>query len=154
MKGEAAVRTFILLVGTVEQAGHLVSEYPGVAQRLIADAWPGSLTLVLPASERVPGELRRGGMLAVRCPDDRFLRELVLSLPDPLISTSANRSGADPPAKLSDVPATIRAACQVTVDRGLLCGTGSTVVRPEADGTLTVLRPGLWEPEGWADRIR
>jgi tRNA threonylcarbamoyl adenosine modification protein (Sua5/YciO/YrdC/YwlC family) len=146
IKQDAGSRPFILLVGTLEHALTLVRELPGPAADLMREAWPGPLTLLLPACEMVPPELCPEGMVAVRCPGSRLLRELALALPAPILSTSANRSGEPAPRSLAAVDPAVLAACAVAVDAGALAGIGSTLVRPERDGSLTVLRAGLWKP--------
>jgi len=146
LKRTPAGRGFILLVGTPEQAGRLAARLPGVAAELIGRAWPGPLTLLLPATSAVPPALQPEGLVALRCPGSPLLRELALSLPSPLVSSSANSSGAPPPASLAQITPEIRESCRVVIDGGTLSGRGSTVVRPEEDGRVTLLRPGLWVP--------
>ncbi len=146
LKGGVEPRAFILLVGAPSHALPLLAELPGRAAALMRDVWPGPLTLVLPASACVPVELCRSGCVAVRCPGSRLLRDLALSLSEPLLSTSANMSRAAPPATLADVEGAILQACAIAIDGGSLAGQGSTIVRPERDGSLTILRPGLWRP--------
>lgn len=146
-KGGASDRPYILLIGTPAHALPFVSALPGPAAALLETAWPGPLTLLLPASERVAPELQREGRVALRCPGRAFLRELLLLLTEPLLSTSANRAGSPAPRSLETVDPEIRAACSVVVDRGTLNGEGSTVARPEADGRLTILREGAWRPD-------
>lgn len=110
------------------------------------EAWPGPLTLVLPASGKLPEELTRDGRAALRCPGSLLLRELALSLSAPILSTSANRAGGKAPARLAEIEPELLKACDLAVDAGTLCGQGSTIARPEAGGSLTILRPGLWKP--------
>jgi L-threonylcarbamoyladenylate synthase len=145
-KGAPDARPFILLIATLEHALELVSDLPGPAASLMREAWPGPLTLLLPASPVVPPELRPTGEVALRCPGTRFLRELALSLPGPILSTSANRAGAPAPAVFEEVEIGVAESCAVAVDGGRLAGIGSTLARPERDGSLTVIRPGLWRP--------
>lgn len=146
IKQDPAPRPFILLVGTLEHALALVAELPGPAATLMREAWPGPLTLLLPAGAALPPALCSEGRVALRCPGSRFLRDLALALPAPLLSTSANRAGRPAPASLEAVDPAVRAACAVVVDGGPLAGLGSTLARPERDGRLTVLREGLWKP--------
>lgn len=56
--------------------------------------WPGALTLVLPASDRVPLAInpQQTGTIGVRVPDHPLARYL-LSQTGPLATTSVNRSG-------------------------------------------------------------
>jgi len=139
-------RPFILLVGAPAHALALVDSLPGPAAALIEREWPGPLTLLLPASPLVPGDLCRDGLVALRCPGQPFLRELLLLLSEPLLSTSANRAGSPAPRSLAEVAGEILRGCDVAVDGGELSGEGSTVARPETSGALTILRRGQWRP--------
>lgn len=66
-------------------------------QRLISHYWPGALTLVLPASARVPPSLNpnQDGTLGVRIPNAPIAVE-ILRATGPLGTTSANLAGASP----------------------------------------------------------
>ncbi|MBD3237066.1 MAG: hypothetical protein GF330_10205, partial [Candidatus Eisenbacteria bacterium] len=147
-------RGFILLIADPGQLDDWVAARPGVTCALIEAAWPGPLTLVLPAREGVPEDLRVRGSLALRCPASPLLRATLHRLPGPLLSTSANRSGEPPPARYEQVAPEIREACDLRVDGGQLCGEGSTILRPEPDGSLRLLRAGLWDPGPWRRLIR
>lgn len=154
LKGGSQRRPFILLIGDPEDSPALVASLPGAARELISAAWPGPLTLILPASPSIPIELQSDGTVALRCPGDRFLRELAHAIAGPIISTSANLSGESPPASLDEVAPQVLAACDLVADGGELAGIGSTIIRPEADGALTLLREGLWDPGKWAALLR
>jgi tRNA threonylcarbamoyl adenosine modification protein (Sua5/YciO/YrdC/YwlC family) len=147
------VRPFILLIGAPAHALPLVSSLPGCAPAILERVWPAPLTLLLPASDRVAPSLVQDGMVALRCPGQRFLRELLLLLPEPLASTSANRAGEPAPARFESILPDLLAGCGIAVDDGPLAGTGSTIARPEPDGRLTILRAGLWSPEGGSASI-
>lgn len=66
-------------------------------QEMAHQYWPGALTLVLPASEKVPPGMnpRGSGTLGIRVPDCAIAQR-ILAATRPLATTSANRSG-DPP---------------------------------------------------------
>jgi L-threonylcarbamoyladenylate synthase len=147
LKSRATARTYIVLVATPAHALPLVARLPGAAADILENVWPAPLTLLLPASPLIPPHLVRDGLVALRCPQQRFLRELLLLLEEPLLSTSANESGAPSPRTVDEVAPAIRDACAVVVDAGPLTGIGSTLARPEPDGTLTILRRGLWVPQ-------
>lgn len=59
--------------------------------------WPGPLTLVLPASDRIPPTLnpQQTGTIGIRVPNHPLARYL-LARTGPLATTSANRSGQPP----------------------------------------------------------
>jgi L-threonylcarbamoyladenylate synthase len=146
IKGDPPGRPYIILTGTPEGAGPLLADLPKGAAVLIEKAWPGPLTLILPAAERVPRYLVRDGWVAVRCPGSGLLRDLARALPGPLLSTSANRAGRSAPAALGDLEPEVRESCDLIVEGGRLAGRGSTIARFDAGGELTILRPGLWVP--------
>ncbi|HEX7177616.1 MAG TPA: L-threonylcarbamoyladenylate synthase, partial [Pyrinomonadaceae bacterium] len=61
--------------------------------------WPGPLTLVAEAHERVPLEVTAGtGTIGVRLPDDEEVRGFVRACGGALTATSANPAG-EPPAR-------------------------------------------------------
>ncbi|PSR14402.1 hypothetical protein C8255_24170 [filamentous cyanobacterium CCP3] len=64
---------------------------------IAAQYWPGALTLVLPASDRLPATMnpQNTGTVGLRVPDHTLARHL-LSYTGPLATTSANRSGQPP----------------------------------------------------------
>jgi L-threonylcarbamoyladenylate synthase len=148
LKRAPAARGFILLVADPAAARGLARAMPGPAAHLAREAWPGALTLLLPAAPELPEELRPEGEVAVRCPGSALLRALCRMLDGPLLSTSANRSGRAAPAALTEIDAELLAGCDLAVDGGRLAGRGSTVARPLPDGRLVIVRPGLWAPPG------
>ncbi len=76
----------------------LVKSIPAAGWKLINQFWPGPLTLVLSARETVPRSITGGGQtVAVRVPADRVTLQLLQTLGEPVIGTSANRHG-EPPA--------------------------------------------------------
>ena len=110
---------------------------------LLAEAfWPGALTLVVPAFPELPAAVTAGtGMVGVRMSAHPVAAALVRGLGEPLVATSANRSG-EPAAQ---APEACDAAGLRGVD-GLVCGgevagTASTVVGL-VDGDLKLFREG------------
>jgi L-threonylcarbamoyladenylate synthase len=99
---------------------------------------PGPLTLLVPnPARRFP--LAGGELLGVRVID------VGLELDRPVVQTSANLAGRPEPRMLAQVPAQIRAAVDLVLDRGELPGTPSTVVdlgALETTGRWRILREG------------
>jgi L-threonylcarbamoyladenylate synthase len=75
-------------------------------QQVTAQHWPGALTLVLPASDRVPPQMNPlgTGTLGIRVPNHPLARYL-LARTGPLATTSVNRSGQPPLAMMADIEA-------------------------------------------------
>jgi L-threonylcarbamoyladenylate synthase len=68
-----------------------------VWQQMAANYFPGALTLVLPASDRLPAEMNPTDptTIGIRVPDCAIAR-YILTLTQPLATTSINRSGEPP----------------------------------------------------------
>ena len=75
----------------------LVSDIPPSAERLMDQFWPGPLTILLRARRNIHPFLRsREWTIGVRIPDNRFCLKLLARCRVPIVSTSANLSGALP----------------------------------------------------------
>jgi L-threonylcarbamoyladenylate synthase len=83
-----------ILIGEIDQLDQVaLSPLPPIAATLMAELWPGALTLILPAQPHLPALLTAGGTtVAVRMPNHAGLCAL-LRQTGPLAATSANRSG-------------------------------------------------------------
>lgn len=125
-----------------------------VWQRVAERFWPGALTLVLPASDRVPSAMNPlgSGTIGIRVPNHPLARYL-LERTGPLATTSANRSGQPPLQTMAEIEAEFPQV--LTLDSQTLeeieakigatpstaSGMPSTVARWSGQG-WDVLRPG------------
>ncbi len=134
---------FLVLVPDAEAAWALASRVPPAARRLASRFWPGPLTLVLSASDRVPPHLvGPGGTVAVRVDAHPFTRALAAAAGVPLLSSSANRSAEPPPSTPDEVSRDLVLACDLFIeDHRALQGRPSSVVRVR-DDRVEVLREG------------
>lgn len=83
-----------VVISDLDMLQEIVSEIPMAFEPLIANFWPGPLTLVLKAAPRVPKELRGpSGSIGVRLTEHEWLRSLVRHASFPITATSANISG-------------------------------------------------------------
>lgn len=116
-----------LIAADTGQARALCASWPEVAERLAARFWPGPLTLVLRARADLAPEITAGtGTIAVRVPGLAVSRALCQA--GPLISTSANLSGAAPHAECSAARAAVGDRAALVLDAGSLGGVASTVL--------------------------
>lgn len=96
LKQRDAGQPFLLLVRDASDVAGAVWTEP--ATRLAVAFWPGPLTLVLPASSKLPVHVRGpGGTIAIRATSHAGMRLLLRAWRKPLTSTSANRP-KEPPA--------------------------------------------------------
>lgn len=85
------------------------------------------------------------GTLGVRCPDHRFCQEVIRRLGAPIVSTSANLSGRPSPQTYDEIEEELKCRVDYCVAplpeflSGETCG--SRIVKINADGSQTVLRP-------------
>ncbi len=143
IKGRPESKPLLVLVDGIERVDSLCVDIPGGARQLMAEHWPGPLTLVLRAGPAVPRLVTAGtGTLGVRVPGHPVALGLVRAAALPVTAPSANRSGAEPPVTAGAARASIGEDVDLLLDGGPTAGgTGSTV----ADCTVwppRILRQG------------
>ncbi|MCL4394599.1 MAG: L-threonylcarbamoyladenylate synthase [Chloroflexi bacterium] len=123
----------------------LVAErVPKVAWELVARFWPGGLTIVVPASGRVPRILAAGGSsVAVRLPNQLITRSLIDAVGAPLATTSANLSGADDPSTAGEAFAQMNGRIPLVLDGGATRGNVPSTVVDVTTDPPTVRRVGV-----------
>lgn len=131
------------LVAADEAMAAEVAALGPLARGLAARFWPGPLTLVLPARGALPAPITAGtGTVGIRVPGSEVARALCRAAGGPIVSTSANPSGAPPPASAAALDAALVARIDGVLDAGdAPGGLPSTVVAIEGE-RLTLLRDG------------
>lgn len=95
VKGRAESKALPILINSISQAELLARDLPDNFYRLAAACWPGPLTLVVDASNRLPFKITgNSGRIAMRWPRHEVVRQLIAELGVPLTGTSANLSGS------------------------------------------------------------
>ena len=111
---------------------------------------PGALTLVLPVdAKKAPHWLAGRQEVAVRLPDDRFLQALMQKT-GPLLATSANASGLNPPTTVAEILPQLAGAPDYIVDDGPRTGTASTLIDCQTT-PFTLVRRGALSAEALAE---
>jgi len=128
-KGRDIHRSLPLLVGDLMAAEELASELNNRFYILARRFWPGPLTIIVPASARVPLKVTGNtGRLAVRQPLSRIANDLIAALNQPLISTSANISGSPTCRSGIQVFGMMDGRVDLVLDGGPCAGGGATTV--------------------------
>lgn len=95
VKGRPEQRALPILINSLIFASVLAKDLPDNFFRLAQACWPGPLTIVVDASNRLPlkvtGNTRR---VALRWPKHKIVNDLIAELGVPLTGTSANLSGS------------------------------------------------------------
>ena len=139
LMGANAESLWPFVQGTVEELE--------VWSQMARQYWPGALTLVLPASEKVPRSMNPTDptTIGLRVPNAEIARS-ILQQTGPLATTSANLSGMPPLLTMAEINAQFPQV--LTLDPGELKVTPvadrvpSTVIKWNGNGTWKVLRQG------------
>jgi len=143
-KGRPQDNPLILHICGAEQIELFCHHIPQKAYDLAEKFWPGPLTMVLPARDRVPKRTTGGlSTVAVRCPDNDVTREIIRLSGVPLAAPSANISGKPSTTTAEHVRHDHDGKIAAIVDGGSCrVGVESTIV------DLTEQRPRLLRPGG------
>jgi L-threonylcarbamoyladenylate synthase len=148
LKGRPPGKPFLLLVDGPAMIDHLDLHLPSYAARLVANNWPGPLTLVLSGGEgRVPPRLRgpEGGV-AVRWTSHPGIARVIHAHGDALTSTSANRPGVPPAQTAAEIvtqwPGAIARGVLRVLDGGRLTPSQPSTVVDCTGRHPRLIRPG------------
>lgn len=118
-----------LLVTDILMGEELVTEVTARFHLLARRFWPGPLTIIVPASPKVPLKVTGNtGRLALRQSRSPVIQSLLNWLNQPLIGTSANMSGTPTCRSGIEVFGTMDGRVDLVLDGGPLVGEGSTTV--------------------------
>ena len=128
-KGREAQRSLPLLVRDAlmgeEFAGELNNRFAILARRF----WPGPLTIIVPASAKIPLKVTGNtGRLGLRQSKSKVANQLIGMLNQPLVATSANKSGAPTCRSGIEVFGMMDGRVDLVLDGGACIGEGSTTV--------------------------
>ena len=103
LKGKRGDKPYTLMIGKVSD----IEKYAYIderAQKLIDKFLPGPLTLLLPATEKVPGYVTHDtGVVGIRVSDHPIVSELANKVKKPLLVPSANPSNQEPAVTVDKV---------------------------------------------------
>lgn len=109
-------KSMLVLCASADMVVRYVDRAPGIAFEVMELATK-PLTLILPGAVGVaPNLIPDEGTLGVRVPDHEFCRRLLRAFGRPVVSTSANVSGAETPAGLQEVAREIVEGADFVVD--------------------------------------
>jgi len=128
-KGREPQRSLPILVRDTLMAEELASELSKRFTILARRFWPGPLTIIVPASAKVPLKVTGNtGRLALRQSRSVVANKLIDLLNQPLISTSANISSRPTCRSGIEVFGMMDGRVDLVLDGGLCAGAGATTV--------------------------
>jgi L-threonylcarbamoyladenylate synthase len=123
-------------------------DVPDLAWEMAERFWPGGLSLVLWRSPIVPDAVAAGGdTVAVRVPDQAFVRALCRQLGAPLAATSANRHSRPDPVTAEEAEAALGGRIPLILDGGRCPGGVASTVLDLTVSPPAILRRGAVEVE-------
>ncbi|MGP8154443.1 MAG: L-threonylcarbamoyladenylate synthase [Smithella sp.] len=143
VKGRDFKNPISLIIGHTDDVYPLVREIPETARKLMAVFWPGALTIIFSASDKVSPSLTAGtGKIGLRVSSHLGALGIVQKLKKPLTATSANLSGAPECSLASEVAQQIGDKIDAIVDWGQTTGDkASTIINVICDPPV-ILRKG------------
>ena len=142
-KGRPFSDPLIVHIADEEALESLVTTIPASARSLAQAFWPGPLTMILPANERIPGLVTSGlPNVAVRMPNHPIARALIRTARIPVAAPSANRFMHVSPTTAQHVYADLHGRVPLILDGGpCSVGVESTVIDLCSEVPI-ILRPG------------
>jgi L-threonylcarbamoyladenylate synthase len=135
VKGRPENRALPILISSLIHAQVLARDLPDNFFRLAQACWPGPLTIVVDASNRLPFKVTANtGRVALRWPKSKIVIDLIAELGVPLTGTSANLSGSPTCASGLDVFTQLGDRLPLILDAGDTNGSQpSTIVELRGD---------------------
>jgi L-threonylcarbamoyladenylate synthase len=129
-KQRPANNPLIVHISSVLQMTEIAVDIPDAAQRLVANHWPGPLTLVLKRHPQVPPEVSLGrDTVALRMPAHPVARALIAAAGLPVAAPSANRFSRPSATTAQHVLEDLAGRVDIILDAGPTpIGVESTVV--------------------------
>jgi len=139
---EREAKPLPLICSSIEVAKKIV-EFNAAAIRLAEKFWPGPLTIVLPKKIDYPIYVTQGKKtLAVRVPGCETARRLAELSGGVLISTSANKSGEDPPYTAQEAIDKLGDKVDVVVDGGRTGDNPPSTILDLSGSEMWIIRSG------------
>ncbi len=148
LKGRRVSQAVPLVAADLEQIAATLGVLPILARLLAVRFWPGPLTLLMAAPERLPSDVTGGtGRVGVRVPDHPVTRALCAACGIPLTATSANKSGQPATNEPDAVAASLGAGIEILLDAGVTTGGPPSTIVDVTDAVPRVIRQGAipWE---------
>ena len=128
-KGREIHRALPMLVRDSMMAEELARDISPWFKMLSRKFWPGPLTIIMPASAKVPLRATGNtGRLAVRQASCKVTEELIARLNQPIIATSANISGKPTCRSGIEVFGSMDGSVDLVLDGGTCEGIGASTV--------------------------
>lgn len=143
LKGRDQSKAMILIAADMLQVQELVKTIPVAAEKLIESFWPGPLTLVFEASEKLKQyAIKTSKTIAIRIPACPICLALLKSCDFPVVSTSANISGTAPAITAQEVENVFCDQLDLIIDGGPTPSDAPSTVVDVTKKNIKIIREG------------
>jgi L-threonylcarbamoyladenylate synthase len=143
IKSRTEAKSLIVLIDHIDKLNTYIEKVPDITADLLASL-TNPVTIIYSNARRLsPKVVANDGTIAIRIVKDDFCSELISRFGKPIVSTSANISGYDPPAVFSQIAPELRANVDYVVSykQDYFTRTKpSTIIRLSDDGMYTIIR--------------
>lgn len=143
VKQRADAKSLVALVDSEKMLRRYVREAPALALDIVRLSNAPQTIIYSEGVGFAGGVCAADGSVAIRVANHVFCQKIIRSLGRPIVSTSANISGAAAPKTLAEVADVVRQSVNVQVSEkweGQPTRKPSSIIRLEADGRVEVIR--------------
>lgn len=156
LKGRSFDKPLPILISRPEVIDDLCPEVDERIVELAQQFWPGALTVVIPAADWLPAEVRApDNTIGVRLPNHSIPLTIAERAGGAIAATSANRSGTESAHAASEIADQFGGKIDVILDGGFAPQENPSTVIRVTDGAVEVLREGVIISDelqaAWAD---
>lgn len=147
IKRRSTAQPYSIMVDRTEDIVELIGWNSPQLQRLLKSVFPGPITLLFTRRQHCELDYwNQFDEIGFRIPDHRLSRELVHQVGNPLITTSANLAGENPPRNVQEISQEIAGTVDLILDSGVCpFQVPSTVIKVNlSEKEYKVLRPGAF----------
>ncbi len=143
IKNRPANQPILLLISGPAEVNKWAAEITSEAERLMRLFWPGPLTLIFNANDKVLPELTAGtGTIGLRMPGNTLTRQLLAYLGNALTGTSANISGEKNPDSAAEIVKNLGEKIDLVLDGGKTAGGKPSTLVDVTRGEINIIREG------------
>jgi L-threonylcarbamoyladenylate synthase len=143
LKGRSKDKSLIILLENDNRLASYVNEIPDVAYQLIELSEKPLTIIYSKAKNLAPNLIAEDGSIGIRIVKHHFCEQLIQRFRKPIVSTSANISGAPSPKNFNDISDEIKAGVDYIVQFGqddLTPKQASTIMKLDPSGAFSFIR--------------
>jgi L-threonylcarbamoyladenylate synthase len=143
IKSRSEAKSLIILLDSIDNLSEYIEKVPDITADLLASISNPVTIIYSNARKLASNVIAQDGTIAIRIVKDDFCSELIRRFGKPIVSTSANISGQEPPAVFSQISDEIKNTTDYIVKYKqdyFTRSKPSTIIRLNDDGMYTIIR--------------